>query len=320
VNVPLARGLLNPHSAEIRRARPLLGTLVDISATGPDDKQTNEAINHAFEAVQKVHALMSYHDPESDVSRINRYAFEYSLPVDKNTWRVLSRARDLAEASDGLFDITVAPALAHLGYLPRHAGFPKPSGQGSWRHVELLPGNRVRLARRLQIDLGGIAKGYAVDLAVHALEDTGMSAGRVNAGGDMRVFGTEPQVIHVRHPHDAGQMLPLMQIRHGSVATSASYYSERRQRGRWVTPLIHPATRNSCDVGRSVSVLAEDCMTADALTKVVHIDPALALDTLKAFNARALIMDKDPITGCCRMLHNEDGRWQVQLLPVSCHD
>ncbi len=319
MNAPLAPDLLNRQAAEIRRARPLLGTLVEIAASGPAAKEVNEAVNRAFEAIGKVHELMSYHDPDSDVSRINRYASAKPVSVDTHTWRVLSAARDLSEASGGLFDISIAPTLAQLGYLPRHAGFPKPSGQGCWRHVELLPDNRVRLARRLQIDLGGIAKGYAVDLAIQVLENSGLVSGRVNAGGDLRLFAIEPQPIHVRHPLNASQMLPLVQFCQGAVATSAGYYSARRQRGRWVTPLIHPGTRCTGETGRSVSVLAKDCMTADALTKVVHLDPGCALGVLEKLDAHAVIIEQDSITGGCRLLHNEKGNWRVQLLPGFGH-
>jgi thiamine biosynthesis lipoprotein len=315
VNAPLPPSLLKPPAVEVRRARPLLGTLVEIAATGPDAPQVGEAIRRAFDVIEMVHMLMSYHDPNSEVSRINRYAFQRPLPVHEHTWRVLTAACDLSETSNGLFDITIAPALAGMGYLPRHAGFDKPSGQGDWRHIELLSGNKVKLARRLHIDLGGIAKGYAVDLAIRALANSGASSARVNAGGDLYVLGNELHSIHVRHPLDATRLLPLIQIRHGAVATSAGYFSARRQRGRWVTPLIHPKTRTSCDAGRSVTVLAEDCMTADGLTKVVHADPARAPGILEKYKAHAVVLEKDAITRGCRLLHSENGSWQIQLLP-----
>lgn len=321
MNAPLpAAALQTPYAVEAVRARPLLGTLVEIAASGRDTQQVNAAIDRAFRHVETIHALMSYHDANSDVSRINRFAHARAVPVDEHTWYVLAAARDMAEASGGLFDITIAPTLAQLGYLPRHAGFPKPSGQGDWRHIELLPGRQVKLTRRLHIDLGGIAKGYAVDLAICALQDAGMHAGRVNAGGDLRVFGDAPQRIHVRHPSHAASALPLTLMRQGAVATSASYFSARRQRGRWVTPLIHPVTRTPCEAGRSVSVLADDCLVADALTKVVHADPLRALGVLGHYHARAVVLDQDSITGGCRLMHNGDSRWQVQCRPDATHD
>lgn len=317
MNAPIDSRLLQQHDGvAYQRARPLLGTLVEIGAAGESASAVQAAIARAFGAVEMVHALMSYHDPDSEVSRINRHAFERPVPVNQHTWRVLTMARDMSEASGGLFDITVAPTLARLGFLPRHPGFPRISGQGDWRHVTLLPGNFVRLMRRLRIDLSGIAKGYAVDLAIQALTGSGMTAGRVNAGGDLRVFGNVAQTIHVRHPLSPTRMLPLVELSAGAAATSAGYYTSRRHHGRMITPLIHPHTREACGTERSVTVLAQDCMTADALTKVVHADPAQAAAVLARFNARALMLEHDPVSGGARLFdttlaseHGWRARW-----------
>lgn len=322
MNAPLPPGIL-ALPAEIRRARPLLGTFVEIAAQGEDAQETEEAIARAFNSVEMVQALMSYHDPDSEVSRINRSAGE-PVPVSGHTWRVLAAAREFAAASGGLFDVSIAPTLARLGYLPLHAGFAKPSGQGDWRHVELLPGRKVRLARRLHIDLGGIAKGYAVDVALRALSQSGMRAGQVNAGGDLRAFGPAAQTVQVRHPREAPRTLPLLRLEDGAVATSATYFAARKRQGRWVTPLIHPHTRTPCGGERSVSVLAPDCMTADALTKIVHADAERALAVLARYRARALVLEPDAVPGMLRFSFFEpdadsEPRWQVQVRPEADH-
>jgi thiamine biosynthesis lipoprotein len=310
-----AVGSLRPDTAteECRRARPLLGTLVEIAARGRD---APAAVTQAFRAVEEVQRLMSYHDPDSELSRINREAARTAVKVSPHTWRVLEAARAFSQASAGLFDITVAPALVARGFLPRHAGDPRPSGQGDWRHVELLPGHRVRLTRRVHLDLGGIAKGYAVDRALDVLRAHGMFTARVNAGGDLRVFG-EPQIVHVRRPGSPAEGLPMIEMSESAAATSADYFSARRVRGRWVTPLIDPRTRESCARGRSVTVLAPDCLTADALTKVVHADPGRAPAVLAQFAARALLLEETG--GVCRMQTFDcaaGNAWRVRWLPL----
>lgn len=318
MNALVDTGLLQTQPAiEHQRARPLLGTLVEIAAVGACPDRVQAAIARAFQAVEMVHALMSYHESASDISRINRWAFDRPVAVYEHTWRVLAAAREMAEASGGLFDITIASTLTQLGFLPRHADFPRISGQGNWRHVSLLPGNRVRLERRLRIDVSGIAKGYAVDLAIKALQDSGMSAGRVNAGGDLRLFGATAQTVHARHPQAPGDIIPLVELCTGAAATSAGYYAQRRHRGYMITPLIHPHTRKACGTTRSVTVLAQDCVSADALTKIVHADPAQASAVLARFNARALMLEHDPVTGGCRIFdsdatgHGWHARWGV---------
>lgn len=288
-------------TVELIRARPMLGTIVEISASGSSAAQTQVAIAKAFAAIETVHGLMSYHDANSDVSRINRDAFDAEVQVDAHTYRVLRAARLMAEASNGVFDISIAPQLTRLGFLPRHADFPKTPCRGNWRDIVLLPHNRVRLACTLNIDLSGIAKGYAVDLAIRALADAGMVAGRVNAGGDLRVFGSAEQSISVRVPHAHTRTIPLLELTHGAAATSAGYYSERMHQEQMVTPIIHPHSKLACASGYSVTVLAKDCMTADALTKVVYANPRGAAAVLKSYKARALIVEHDPQSGACHI-------------------
>jgi thiamine biosynthesis lipoprotein len=297
--------LQQPATVELVRARPLLGTLVEIAATGLDSAQVQAAIGSAFTVVEKVHGLMSYHDVTSDVSRINRGAFDAEVQVDAHTYRVLRAARLMAEASNGVFDITIAPQLTRMGFLPAHEHFPKISSRANWRDIVLLPDNRVRLACSLNIDLSGIAKGYAVDLATKALADAGMTAGRVNAGGDLRVFGDAAHRINVRDPAAHTHTIPLLELTHGAAATSAGYYSERLHQGRMVTPIIHPHSRAACESGLSVTVLARDCMTADALTKVVYANPRGASAVLKTYKARALIVQHDQLAGAWRIFDSQ---------------
>lgn len=308
----MSRAVCTPPGAACgrARARPLLGTLVEIGACGASVQAVDAAIDQAFAAVQTVHERMSYHDPASDVSRLNRAGAD-CVAVHPHTWAVLAIAREVAQASGGRFDVSIAPELVRHGYLPRHAGLARPAPGANWRDIELLPGNRVRLARPLHLDLGGIAKGYAVDCAIRALQDAGMKTGRGNAGGDLRLFGGAAETIHVRHPHAATRLLPLCQLDDGAVATSATYYSARQVRGRAVSPLIDAVTRQPCAGTRSVSVLAGRCAVADALTKVVYADTAAALAALQHFRAHAVVLDADPTApGHCRARASGPGGWR----------
>ncbi|MDP1864504.1 MAG: FAD:protein FMN transferase [Thiobacillus sp.] len=305
------------HGGALTRARPLLGTLVEISARGASTQALNTAIEQAFVAVERIQSLMSYHDPKSDVSQLNRSGTT-GITVDPHTWFVLDTARSIAEASNGLFDISIAPELVREGYLPHHADFAPADAAANWQHIELLPDHRVRFSRPLHIDLGGIAKGYAVDCALGALQDAGLLAGRVNAGGDLRLFGEAAETIRVRHPGAATQLLPLCQLREGAVATSASYFSQRQHQGRVVTPLINAATRQPCIDIRSVSVLTDQCMLADALTKVVFAEPDRAIAVLDHFGAHAVMIDADPtLPAYCRVRLSDSTGWRDALPEVA---
>jgi thiamine biosynthesis lipoprotein len=181
--------------ASIHRARPLLGTFVEIAvAQAP---AIEAAVGAAFAAVAKVHRLMSFHGADSDVSRLNREAADGAVRVHEWTYRVLEIALDLQRRSAGAFDITVALALQQLGLLPPspssgrvgwgpfrgtapvegdpHLTLPEDGeGKGRTARIQLLPSNHVRFAGRdVLIDLGGIAKGFAVDRAIDALRHGG---------------------------------------------------------------------------------------------------------------------------------------------------
>ncbi|HMC15050.1 MAG TPA: FAD:protein FMN transferase, partial [Albitalea sp.] len=184
----LARGWL-------RRARPLLGTLVEI---GLDASARASAVDAAFAAIAGVQACLSRFDPDSDIARFNALAIGESLVLRAHSVAVLSAARALCEASDGLFD-------ASLG-----------SGATGW-HCD---GTRLhKLAGAVRLDLGGIAKGYAVDRAVDALIEHGCSSGWVNAGGDLRAFGEIDLPLQLRDENDGG-VRRFGSLGEGSFATS----------------------------------------------------------------------------------------------------
>ncbi len=275
----------------LRRARPLLGTLVEIGLTADDADRGQQAINAAFEQVARIQRLMSFHDPASELSRLNGAMPGEVLSVTPELYAVLSAALRFAHLSDGLFDPTVAPRLCTLGYLPRH-GFIG-DGVGDWRDIELLPGNRVCLHRPLHLDLGGIAKGYAVDRALACLRERGIDQAVVNAGGDLAVLGETAVPVHVRHPHDPIRYLHLAELRRGAVASSAGYFSARQHLGAWVTPLLNPRSQACLGLDVSISVFAADCMTADALTKVVAADPDGADAVLASCAAHACVLRID---------------------------
>ena len=276
---------------EIRRCRPLLGTLVEIGALGRNEVQVEGAINAAFASVAKVHRLMSYYDPRSDVSHMNREAFPKSVIVHPWTWRVLDAAQQFARESNGAFSVTIAPTLAGWRYLPRQRY--RADATATWRDIFLRKNCRVFFRRRLTVDLGGIAKGFAVDRAVEILKRNRVMAGIVNAGGDLRVFGSASQLVHLRHPKQPNRAAGAVRLRERAIATSAIYFSRTKNRRRCVSPILDARTgRAACEL-ISVTVGAADCMTADALTKVVFALRGEAAPLLARYSADALLLEQD---------------------------
>src|SRR5262249_23653381 len=123
----------------LRRARPLLGTLVEVTAQGACEEQLTHAVSAAFDIIARVQRLMSFHGAASDVGRANRLAHRVAVRVHPWTWQVLRAAQRLARASAGVFDVTVGGDLMRLGYLPA-AVRGHLDRRARWDDVRLLPG------------------------------------------------------------------------------------------------------------------------------------------------------------------------------------
>jgi FAD:protein FMN transferase len=270
-------------SSEVRRARPLLGTFVDITAQGAGGAELHCAIDRAFAAIECVHRLMSFHHPRSDVSRINQNGFPNGTIVHPWTWQVLKAAQQFARESDGVFDITVGSLLTESNHLPR-AGH-RLNCRATWRDIFLRKNCEAFCRVPVVVDLGGIAKGFAVDRGVAALKENGATAGIVNAGGDLRVFGSTSCEIHLRNPISPTQFSGKLRLRNRAVATSATYFSPHA--------LINGQTRGAMTRQLSVSVAAADCMTADALTKIVFALREKSALLLRRHGADALLLERD---------------------------
>ena len=265
----------------LRRARPSLGTIVEIGVNDPRrELQLHAALDAAFASIERVHDLMSFQEPDSDLSRLNRDALVRPRQVDPHTYAVFQAALRIAALSGGAFDPCVT--------LPREvSGLPRctAAAHGSannWRYVELLPDSRIRYARPIRVDFSGIAKGYAVDLAVRSLQRCGVENIMVNAGGDLRAAGPESHDVLLRHPSAPLDSAHAVGLCNAALATSAGYFSRRASAAGEVSALVNPCDGSPYLGGRSISVRAEDCMTADALTKVVLFAPAAVAETVLA--------------------------------------
>ncbi len=256
-----------------RRAQPLLGTLVEVALHTDSEAAFEHASRAAFKAVSEVHRAMSFHDPLSDVRRIGRAAAGEVLRVNPHTWNVLYLARRMELDSGGLFNVAVAPALVQRGLLPVPLSASGPTAHGLMDGLALLSQHRVRVLQPLWVDLGGIAKGYAVDCAVERLHALGVhgwdvQAGLVNAGGDMRAFGALAHPVHLRF---LNRLMQVASLQNGALASSSNAELSSIE-----TPHIDPRTGRSACSASTVVVQARSAAVADALTKVALLCPATA--------------------------------------------
>jgi thiamine biosynthesis lipoprotein len=272
----------------IERARPLLGTTVAIRVQGLGEAPAHRAIDEAFDEVALVHRLMSFQEPDSEISRLNRDGFARTQDLHPATFEVLHWAREIAEASEGRFDITIAPKLVAWGSLPAPQSDYPPDARGSWRDIELSDDYRVRFRRPLWVDLSGIAKGYAVDRAIEKLQRHGAAQASVNAGGDLRIYGPESERIQLRTEEAMPRAMPLLEIQDAAIASSLT---GQREGAQGATDHCDPATGQPISPGRFATVVAQSCLIADALTKPVLILQERSELLLRRFGASAHLHD-----------------------------
>lgn len=268
----------------IERMRPALGTFVQVSVdpAGLSDAQVERALALAFAAIDLTQQLMSVHDAYSDLSMLNQSAHLTDYRPHPWTLAVLRRALRVYGWSGGAFDCAVAAQqLTTWGLLPKPLSRPddlcvsdadvlkKPA---TLADVYCLPNAQVRFTRPLRLDFGGIAKGFAVDMAVLALYRAGVRTAVVNAGGDLRVLGATAQPIAIRHPHDPQQLVVVGELAHGAVASSAVYYSATQTANHQaVSALVDPQQQRAIVTAHSWTVIAPTAVMADALTKVLAV-------------------------------------------------
>jgi len=257
---------MTTHAAS--RLRPAFGTLVAIDAQAADALIVGRAIAAAFEVISSIERLMHPSRAGSDLALLAACPAGHCLPVHAWTWQVLQLCQHFNRSSQGIFDPCLDTAVGRI------------------TDLELLTDGSVRPRVPLRVDLGGIAKGYAVDYAIEALRAAGCDAGLVNAGGDLAAFGTRSRDIVCRGPHGADR---LIQLRDAALATSAVVNPSRPSEHRGYYHGVH---RTLPEFGQ-VTVIAPSAVVADALTKcLLFADAELRRNLLQQFDATEITHQK----------------------------
>jgi FAD:protein FMN transferase len=292
------------------REAAVMGTLIRAELWAPDDRLAEAALSAVMAEMHRIDAAMSPHKPGSELSRINREAGERPVPLSDEMYALIEQALVWSERSGGAFDITYA-AVGRLydyrsGRCPDEATLARAREAVGWQHLELDAQQRsLRFARPgMCIDLGGFAKGHAVDGAVARLQRLGIEHAMVAAGGDSRVIGDRqgrPWTVAIRHPRHESAPAAVLPLQDVSISTSGDY--ERYfidADGVRHHHLIDPASGRSPDQLHSVTVIAPDGLASEALSKcvfVMGVERGLALVEAQA-GADAVVVDAQ---GCLHM-------------------
>jgi FAD:protein FMN transferase len=278
-----------------RDYRYLMGTSVAIEVFGGTEAVRRAAIDEAFAAVAEVDRLMSNYRSDSELSLINRSAAGQSVHASGPMFSVLQAAERVSARSRGAFDVTVGPLVALWGFHDKQPHLPTATELATirplidYRNVILDSTlQSVRFARvGVAIDLGGIAKGFAVENAAGALRRRGV-AGLIDAGGNQYLLGTPPGksgwTAGVRNPDTRDRLLGVIETTEISISTSADDANFLTIAGRRYGHILDPRTLHPSDAALSVTVLSRDGTLADALSKAAFVlGPKAGLDLIDSF-------------------------------------
>ena len=275
-------GFLQPalKSGWLKRVDAIMGTEISVELWADDRALGDDAMAAVMDEMHRIDRTMSPHKPDSELSCINREAAAAPVVLSAEMARLLARANDFSRLSDGAFDITYAAVGQLYDYRQRISPSPQALARArkliGWRNLILdAQAGTVRFALEgMRIDLGGFAKGHAVDNATAILRRLGIQHAIVSAGGDSRVIGDRrgrPWTIGVRDPRRPGEMVAMLPLEDVSISTSGDYERYFDADGVRHHHLIDPATGRSPRSVHSVTILAEDGLTTEALSKCVFV-------------------------------------------------
>lgn len=262
----------------VTRSIPVMGTVAEVLVVDDDRSHGEWAIDLAFEQLRWVDATMSRFNPESDIGRVNALGWRDAVTVDRATAAVVREAIRWAELSQGRFD----PGLARLSEVwdvgrrrtpPPEPAFARLAGRRLYRAIEVGTFREhpvIRLGDRdAGIDLGGIAKGFAVDRASATLRAVGIRSAVVNAGGDLYAMGRSEDGdrwrVGIRSAADPSRIEGQLELQDEAVATSGDYFQGFDYLGRRYHHIMDPARAEPrVTTTHSITVRAPDCLTADA--------------------------------------------------------
>ncbi|AKJ29223.1 FAD:protein FMN transferase [Caldimonas brevitalea] len=262
------------------RQEAIMGTPVRVELWSETRAAAEAAMAAVMAEMHRIDRAMSPHKADSELSRLNRDAANGPVPVSDELYELIARSMAFSELSGGAFDITYA-AVGHLydyrrRVRPTEEAVEQARAAVGYRHLLLDPHSRsVRFARAgVRIDLGGFAKGHAVDKSIAILKAAGIRHAMVSAGGDSHVLGDRrgrPWTIAVRDPRRPGEVVAVLPLEDVSISTSGDYERFFEHGQVRFHHLIDPRTGRSPSSVRSVTILAPDGLTSEGLSKSVFM-------------------------------------------------
>jgi thiamine biosynthesis lipoprotein len=277
----------------VKVSKYLMGTVVETDVQGPDVETCQNALLLAYQEMSRVENLLSFQISTSEINQVNRAAGVQPVKVNEETFQILKRARDYSEKLNGLFDVTIGALTDRWGFSDndnKEITIPSDSELAvllplvNYQFLELNSHDTTAYLEKagMKIDLGGIAKGYAIDRGVFVLRKNGINQFFLNAGGDIYTSGKKDGVekwrVGIKHPRKLDQLIARFKLSDYAVATSGDYERFVMIDGKRYHHIIDPRNGFPSTQCQSVTVLAPSAEEADALATYLFV---LGFDHLK---------------------------------------
>jgi thiamine biosynthesis lipoprotein len=292
------------ESAVVTRAQMQMGTVVKITAVARSESVAQAAATAGFAEIRRLEELLSTWIPTSELSQVNASASVKPVHVSPETMTVVQRAIQVAEMTDGGFNIAIGPAVDAWSVMEGQR-IPTESELDALRplvdlmsvHVDVREQTIYLGKAGMRIDVGGIGKGYAADQAVDALRRAGAVAGVVALSGDIKTFGRLPGgkmfPVGIQHPRKDGSVLAWIDLQDEAISTAGDYERFFEREGVRYHHILDPRTLQPARSCQSVTVIAREGVWADGLdTGIFVMGPERGMELVEQLpDVEAIIVD-----------------------------
>ncbi|MDT7040816.1 FAD:protein FMN transferase [Candidatus Nitronereus thalassa] len=273
-----------------------MGTLVFLTAVAPEEKVAHAAVQAGFSEIHRLEEILSTWIPESELSQVNASAGRSAVAVSPETIEILSKSLEMDRLTDGGFNIAIGPAVEAWN-VSREGRIPSQEELEALRplmnlknlQIDRESGNVFLRVAGMRVDIGGIGKGYAADLAARVMKQSGATAGVVAISGDIKTFGRMPDgerfVFGIQHPRQEGKLLGQLELEDEAVSTAGDYQRYFMKDGIRYHHILDPNTLQPARLSQSVTVVAKEGVLADGLdTGIFVMGPDKGLALIESLN------------------------------------
>jgi len=298
--LPFLLASSNTPADWLKQQQNIMGTRVSVELWHDNSQLAQNCSDKIFSEMHRLDAMMSPYKADSEIRFINSNAANTSVEIGAELSEVINRSLHFSEISGGAFDIT----FASVGYQYDYRNKIQPSEQIIKLGLPSIDYHHIKLDRQkiqfdnsgVRIDLGGIAKGYAVDRALQIAQQCGINEAMISAGGDSRILGKKrgkPWIIGIQHPRKKNELALVLPLSDTAISTSGDYERFFIRDGQRIHHIINPSTGKSATATWSATVTGPDAMTTDALSTTIFVLGAkkgiALIETLE--NIDAVIID-----------------------------